>query len=104
MIPNIGYVGVGIVKEKAVPIKDFYVDYEDKKIALLEAPVKANNIGKDAENLELCSYMVTVDWIKTIPAEKAYWEKGLRANQNSAFKLKSSFTIEKLIKFFELEE
>lgn len=104
MIPKGGYVGVGNVKEIAVPIKDFYVEHEGKKIPILEAPVKAQNIGKDADKLELCPYMVAIDWIKTVPVEKAYWAKGLRANQNSAFKLKSSFTLDKLTKFFDLEE
>ena len=104
MIPKSGYVGVGIVKEKAVPIREFYVEHEGEQMPIIEAPVKTQNFGKDADDIDLCNYMVSVDWIKTVPAEKAYWEKGLRANQNSAFKLKSSFTLERLIKFFGLEE
>ncbi|MBA7550096.1 hypothetical protein ES705_42602 [subsurface metagenome] len=45
-----------------------------------------------------------VDWKKTIPEQEAYWEKGMRANQNSAFKLKNTFTLNNLLNFFQLEE
>ena len=48
----------------------------------------------------MCEYVVTIDWIKAFPIEQAYWTKGLRANQNAAYKLSSQFTIEKLEEFF----
>jgi len=41
---------------------------------------------------------------KNIPDKDAYCGKGLRANQNSAFRLMNKFTLEKLIEHFELEE
>lgn len=34
----------------------------------------------------------------------AFWETGLRANQNSVFKLRNKFTLDRLIRFFDLEE
>jgi len=39
----------------------------------------------DCNDLDKCAYFVGVEWIKSFPAKDAYWEKGLRVNQNSAF-------------------
>ncbi len=104
MIPKKGYVGVGIVKENPVPIKEFIVNNNGAKVSIFDVPVIVEDIKKNADDLEKCEYFVKIEWIKTVPESKAYWEKGMRANQNSAFKLKSEFTLEKLIKFFELDD
>ena len=45
-IPKTGYVGVGIVKEPAVPVKDFNVTVEGKEIPILDAPLEAHKMGK----------------------------------------------------------
>lgn len=106
MIPNKGYVGVGIVKNTRTPAKEFTVQVNG-----MEKPIRDVNLNSegypdqfDCNDLEKCAYFVSVEWINTFPEEKAYWEKGLRANQNSAFKLKNKFTLEKLIKHFELDD
>ncbi|MFW5795255.1 MAG: DUF91 domain-containing protein [Bacillota bacterium] len=104
MIPKNGYVGVGEVIEKAVPAKEFKVNHGGKLKSILDVPTKGNNLDYEINNLDKCYYFVKIDWIKTNSVEDAYWEKGLRANQNTAFKLKSKFTIEKLTKFFDLDE
>ena len=44
-----------------------------------------------------------VEWIKTLPVDKAIWEKGMFANQNSACKLRNKFTLERLSALFQLE-
>lgn len=104
MIPQKGYVGVGIVKERAVPVKDFKVEYNGEAKPILDVPTKAKEMDRNINDLDMCDYLVAVDWIETIDANEAYWEKGLKANQNTAFKLKSKYTIEKLVKFFNLDE
>ena len=104
MIPKKGYIGVGTVTEKSMPIKDFVIKENETIKSILDVDLHCSSIKHDPENLETCEYLVRIDWIKTIPEKEAYWEKGLRANQNSAFKLKNKFTIEKLIKLFEIEE
>ncbi|MCF6270399.1 MAG: endonuclease NucS [Melioribacteraceae bacterium] len=104
MIPKKGYVGVGIVKDKSVPIKDFTIKENDEEKSILDVDLKCSAIKDNSNDLEKCEYLVRVEWIKTKPEEKAYWEKGLRANQNSAFKLRNKFTLEKLIEHFELDE
>jgi hypothetical protein len=106
MIPKKGYIGVGIVKEESVPIKDFNVTENGVEKSILDVKLDCDTIKNDSDNIEECEYLVRVDWLKdkTLKEEDAYWEKGLRANQNSAFKLKNKFTLEKLIEKFKLEE
>lgn len=104
MIPGEGYVGVGIVKKEAVPVTEFEVEFEGENKNILDVRLKATDMGRNKEDLDLCEYVVRIDWIKTEPRKEAYWEKGLKANQNTAFKLKSKFTIEKLTEHFNLED
>ena len=104
MIPKKGYVGVGVVKETSIPLREFKVEYNGKLTPINKVPFKVNEIKIESDDMEICEHFVKVEWEKTVPESKAYWEKGMRANQNSAFKLKSEFTLEKLIKFFGLDE
>jgi hypothetical protein len=110
-IPKTGYVGVGIVKEPATPVKDFKVTEDEMNgkvvidrydIPILNAPIKAQKMGENSDDLDLCEYLVRVEWIKAVPKTEAYWEKGLFALQHTACRLTSSFTIEKLSQHFWL--
>jgi hypothetical protein len=104
MIPKSGYVAIGTVVETAKPIKDvmFTIEGEEKNIAELQ--MVAPNMLHDLDDLEKCEHVVKVEWIKYVPKEQAYWEKGLKANQNSAYKLRSQYTIDKVSKFFGIEQ
>lgn len=102
-IPKVGYVGVGIVTDEVVPIKDFQVVVDGEKIPLLEADLRVP-MDKDVDDPDLCEYVVRVEWIKTVPKERAIWEKGMFANQNSACKLRNQFTVERLTEHFQLDE
>lgn len=110
-IPKTGYVGVGIVKEPAVPVKDFKVTEDildgkvvtgSREIPILHAPLTAPNMGKNSDDPNLCEYLVRVEWIRDVPRTEAYWVKGLFANQNIACRLTNSFTIERLSQHFDL--
>jgi hypothetical protein len=57
-----------------------------------------------ADDMEKCEYLVRVEWLRTLPEDQAYWEKGMRANQNSAFKLRNAYTLNKLIARFDLQD
>lgn len=103
-IPKAGYVGVGVVKEDVVPVKDFLVDVDGVLTPILNLPHQAPDMGKNAEDMERSEYLVRVDWIKTTPIDQGFWEKGMFANQNSACKLRSTFTIERLSELFGLAE
>jgi PAS domain-containing protein len=105
MLPKKGYLGVGIVKEKYKPMKEFKVINENgETVPIIDVELEASALKNNVDDFELCEYFVRVEWVRTVSEKEAYWEKGLRANQNSAFKLKSAYTLEKLLKFFELDE
>jgi hypothetical protein len=104
MIPKKGYLGVGIVTEARVPIKDFRVEQDGSKKSIMNITLNCEAIKQNVDNVDLCSYLVRIEWLKTNPEDQAYWEKGLRANQNSVFKLKNAFTLKKLQDHFGLED
>lgn len=102
-IPKKGYVGVGIVKDAAVQAKDFMVMHDGKSVPLLQLPLRAQKMGRDSDP-DTAEYVVRVDWLKAVPVEEAYWEKGLFAIQHSACRMRSTFTIQQLSKHFQLED
>jgi hypothetical protein len=104
-VPNEGYVGVGRVVEPAKRSDLFEVkDASGKPVLLSSMPVKAKELFHDAGSDELAESLVRVEWIKTVPIKDAHWEKGLFANQNSACRLRSRFTIERLTELFDLKD
>lgn len=103
-IPKTGYVGVGLVKDNAVPIQDFKVLLEDQEVPILNAPLVAQNMAENADDLDLCEYLVRVEWLKAVPKDAAFWEKGLFAIQHTACRMTSSFTIERLSQHFGLDD
>ncbi|MDG0810617.1 endonuclease NucS domain-containing protein [Cohnella rhizosphaerae] len=74
-IPKTGYVGVGIVQDTVVPIKDFTVQIEGKPTPLIEADLEVR-MDIDINDPDLCEYVVRVEWQKTVSKTQAYWEKG----------------------------
>ena len=55
----------------------------------------------------MAEYIVKVEWIKTVPEEKAVKELGFFGNQNSVCKPRNEkweFTIERLKKYWKVEE
>lgn len=91
-IPQTGYVGVGNVTGPAVPYPNSpLVSASD----LSGKYVHAN--GKD-------EWILPVEWLSTVPVEQAFKEKGLFANQNSATRLRSAFTLERLHQRFAIED
>lgn len=102
-IPGTGYVGVGIVTDTVKPVTEFMVTTPDGETPILDLPVKAPNMGKGKDDSDLSEYLVAIDWIKTLPREKAYWEKGMYANQNTVTKLRNKFTLDRLVEHFGLE-
>jgi len=103
-IPHTGYVGVGTVEEKVQRVRDFKVELDGKMIPMLDAPLKAPKMDENADDPNKSEYVVRVEWIKTLPKEKAIWETGMFANQNTVCRLRNKFTLERLLKHFELED
>ncbi|MEM5018229.1 DUF91 domain-containing protein [Metabacillus indicus] len=102
MIPKSGYVGIGTVIDTVKPIKDVTFEVNQTNVKMSDLNLKATNMFHDVEDLEKCEYVVKVKWLANVSKEEAYWVKGLKANQNSAYKLRSQYTIDKVLEFFEL--
>jgi hypothetical protein len=103
-IPGTGYVGVGTVTEGVQPVREFIVEVNGIERPILEAPVQAPKMGENADNDELCEYLVRVEWKKALPVREAIWEKGMYANQNTVTKLRNKFTLTRLAERFGLTE
>jgi hypothetical protein len=73
-IPKSGYVGVGIVKDAAVKVRDFKVIANGVEKPILDLPLSTPNMGRNADDPEKSEYLVRVEWLKTVPAEQAVWE------------------------------
>lgn len=59
-------------------------------------------MAESADDAELLEYLVRVEWLKTVPDQEAFWEKGMYANQNSAIKLRNRFSLDRLPEHFDL--
>src|SRR5262249_42895209 len=75
-IPPRRYVGVGIVKERAVPIQQFRVSVDGKTIPLLDAVSDKSGLHESTDEAKN-EYVVRVEWLKAIPLNQAIWETGL---------------------------
>ncbi len=105
MIPGKGYLGVGIVTEKYKPITEFSVSSKSENATpIMDIELNAPGLKNSSDNPDLCTHCVRIEWEKTVEEAKAFWVKGMSANQNSAFKLRNRFTLEKLVEYFGLEE
>jgi hypothetical protein len=102
-IPQVGYVGVGIVKDGPVMVRDFKVADNGQERPLLKMPLKATKMGERADDPDLTEYVVRVEWIKTLDRQQAIKEPGLFANQNSACRLRNKFTLDTLTQRFGLD-
>lgn len=102
-IPGRGYVGVGETLREAVRFEEAEVHHEGKWVRLAELhPAGHYSDGTAAD--DEAEYIVPVRWVETSPIDKAYWEKGLFANQNSACKLRQEFTLDRVGRHFGVIE
>lgn len=91
-----GYVGFGVVSEKAVMVKDFLVDGQ----TLLSLPLKQPNLAHDKDDPELAEYAVSIQWKKTFPLNEAKSFEGMFANPNVVCRLSKRQTIDFLNQAF----
>lgn len=82
-IPKTGYMGVGRVTEAVAPVKEFVVTAPDGERPALEVLKFAEKYRRNADDPEKAEYFVRVEWLDTVPEEKAVDEVGLFGNQNS---------------------
>lgn len=82
-IPMTGYVGVGIVKEAVQSVSDFKVKTPEGERPCLEVLQPAHIYQQHASDPEKAEYFVKVEWLDTVPINRAINEVGLFGNQNS---------------------
>lgn len=101
-VPKSGYVGVGRVTEAVQPLTSFMVQTPDGPQLALEVLSNAERMRRTA-NLDKAEHFVRVQWIDTVPLEKAFNEAGLFGNQNTVCQPtapKWRHTIERLKTYF----
>ena len=97
-----GFVGIGIVKEKAVTVDKFLHNGQNLKSTELSQPGMFKGVG-DKDKVE---YLVKVKWIKAYDREQAKWQKnsGLFTSQLIRASLQGQpMTIEYLEKEFDIK-
>ena len=103
-IPKTGYVGVGIVKEAVQSVRDFNVGTPEGERPGLEVLEHRELYQRSADDPEKAEYFVKVDWLNTVPINKAINEVGLFGNQNTVCQpstLKWRHTVERLKTYFQ---
>jgi len=89
-IPHTGYVGVGIVEEPAVMVKDFSVETDNGESPILKVPLKTHYHKQYKDDEEKSEYFVKVKWLQTFSIEQAVSKIGFFGNQNSVCKPRDS--------------
>lgn len=103
-LPRHGYVAVGRVLEGAVPIGDFTVSVNGHERSLLDASLRNENVKEHADDPELAEYLVRVEWERAVPADQAYWERGLFSRRGTtAIELRDPETSRKVCAHFKIE-
>jgi len=65
-----GYVGIGIVKSSAVPVKEFLINGQSlQKLSLDEI-----NIFDNSDNPDKSEWVIGVHWVATVSAEECKWQ------------------------------
>jgi len=103
-IPQTGYVGVGTVTGPAARFADARVEVGGRTDPLASQPLEGTYPHRNAATEDEDEWVVPVAWIRTVPEQDAYWEKGLFANQNSACKLRQEFTLDRLAHHFGIHD
>lgn len=89
-VPGKGYVGVGRVKEKCVPLCDFYVhDESGARRRFIEVADPTRTYHRDATDPAYAEYFVSMDWIHSVPLSEAVREIGFFGNQNTVCRPKN---------------
>jgi hypothetical protein len=98
-VPKLGYVGVGTVTGPAAQADQMTLEEDGVPVPFLSLPLSAAYKHPNGEP----EFVAPVTWLRTRPLSEAIWQKGMFANQNSACKLRSRFTLERLAAAFDVE-
>lgn len=104
-VPDHGFVGVGIVRGERTRYRDFAVETKKGPKPLSQVELRASSMKKDSKDVEKSEYLVSVEWIKTVPLAEAVQEKGFFRNQNTVCRPRSrswQHTVDRLKQHFEI--
>lgn len=85
-VPGAGFVGVGRVRGPAQPAASFHVDTPAGPTPVLDAAKRGSYHREFVNDPERSEYFVPIQWLHTVPLEKAVHEIGLFGNQNTVCK------------------
>lgn len=101
-VPKFGYVGVGTVTAEAERFDRSSVLVDGVERKLSELPLSGVYRHDGDEDDDVAEWAVPIDWIHTVPLERAFWKTGMFANQNTATKMRNKFTIDEVTTAFGL--
>lgn len=84
--PGYGFVGVGRVVGHPHPFLSFQVTTAQGRLPATEVLKQGDYLREFINDPDLCEYFVAVQWLQTVPIEKAVDEIGLFGNQNTVCK------------------
>ncbi len=104
-IPKVGYVGVGVTTGQAQRFHEVEVAFDGKPTKLCELDLHGTYTHpEESKGDEYEEWVVPVTWLKAVEQPQAFRKLGLFANQNSACKLRSQFTIDAVTQHFGVTE
>ena len=103
-IPKIGYVGVGTVTGEAQRFDETTVIVDGIETKLTDLALAGNYRHDGDEDDDNAEWAVPVEWTRAVPRDQGVRKTGLYANQNTATKMRSQFTIEHLTAAFGLDD
>lgn len=102
-----GYVGVGTVSGPAAPLEEALLSVDGATVPFVSLNLQGSYVhAKNDEDPDddVREWVAPVEWERTVPRRDGVWEKGFFANQNSATRLRSTFTIEAVNRAFGLDD
>lgn len=69
-LKNRGFVGIGILSDRAKPIREVTI----KGKPLLSHNLYCQGMADNAESDELCEYVALVEWVKAVESDQAKWK------------------------------
>lgn len=84
--PGSGFVGVGRVTGRVQPASTFKVATPAGDVPVLDVAKGGHYHREFLDDSERCEYFVPVQWLQTVPLERAVQEIGLFGNQNTVCK------------------
>lgn len=99
-VPGAGYVGIGEVVGPAKRFDAATVTVGGEETLLSTLPLAADYRRAGDESDDMAEWVVPVQWEVTRPQTDGFWVKGMRGNQNSAFRMYQQFTIDQVTAAF----